>query len=78
MLMNEKNKNRGEMYMRLLTLFSIYIDITMLILGLYMLLVQGNNLIKINHLEREGRFSKIVGSIYVVIGVIGIFILIKQ
>lgn len=64
--------------MRLLRLFSIYIDITMIILGLYMLLIQGNNLIKVNHLEREGRFSKVVGSIYIAIGVVGVFILTKQ
>ena len=54
--------------------FSIYIDLLMLAIGAYMAWVQSNNLVKEEHFEREGRFSKIVGYIYIIIGIGGIII----
>lgn len=54
--------------------FSIYIDIIMLAIGLYMVFIQGNNLIRVDHMNREGRFSKIVGWIYIIVGLLGFVI----
>lgn len=56
-------------------IFSIYIDIVMLYIGLYMALVQGRNLIKVNHMNREGRFSQVVGWVYIGVAIVG-FILV--
>lgn len=53
--------------------FTIYVDILMLIIGWYMAFVQSSNLIS-DKLEREGRFSRTIGYVYLVIGVIGILI----
>lgn len=54
--------------------FSIYIDLLMLAIGAYMAFVQSNNLVAEKHFDREGRFCRIVGYIYIVIGVGGIVI----
>lgn len=55
-------------------LFSIYIIIIMLIIGAYMLFWQSKYLKTVDHLEKEALFVKIMGGIYLVVGVIGIFI----
>jgi len=54
--------------------FSLYIDFLMLAIGAYMTVVQSNNLAKEEELKREGRFSKVVGYIYIIIGIGGIII----
>lgn len=53
--------------------FTIYIDVLMLAIGMYMAFVQGPNLTD-EKLDREGRFSKTVGYVYLVLGMIGVFI----
>lgn len=55
-------------------IFSVYIDSIMLAIGLYMAFVQGNNLIQVDHMDREGRFSKIVGWVYIIVGLLGFVI----
>ena len=55
-------------------IFSVYIDTVMLAIGLYMAFIQGNNLIQVDHMNREGRFSKIIGWIYIIVGLIGFVI----
>ena len=55
-------------------IFTIYIDIVMLGIGIYMLFVQRRDLISIKELEREGLVLKVVGSFYIVLGIIGIII----
>ncbi|ADZ85515.1 CLC_0170 family protein [Cellulosilyticum sp. ST5] len=55
-------------------LFSVYIDSIMLVIGLYMAFVQSNNLIRVDHMDREGRFSKVVGWIYIIVGILGFII----
>lgn len=55
-------------------LFSVYIDSIMLAIGLYMAFVQSNNLIRVDHMDREGRFSKVMGWIYIIVGILGFII----
>ncbi len=55
-------------------IFSVYIDSIMLVIGLYMVFIQGNNLIQVDHMDREGRFSKIVGWVYIIVGLLGFVI----
>ena len=55
-------------------IFSVYIDSVMLAIGLYMAFIQGNNLIQVDHMDREGRFSKIVGWVYIIVGLLGFVI----
>lgn len=54
--------------------FSIYIDLLMLFIGIYMAFIQSDNLVKNESLEREGRFCKIVGYFYIAVGIGGIII----
>lgn len=56
-------------------IFSVYIDTVMLAIGLYMVFIQGNNLIQVDHMNREGRFSKVIGWIYIIVGLIGFVII---
>lgn len=74
MLMNYQNGNWGEKMIWLKEYFSIYIDLIMLAIGAYMAWVQSNNLEREEEFQREGRFSKIVGYIYIAIGICGIII----
>lgn len=53
------------------SLFNIYIDFLMLFIGLYMAFVQGVNLVRVNHMKREGRFVKAAGYVYIAVSVIG-------
>ena len=55
-------------------MFSIYIDVVMLCIGLYMTFVQSRNLIQIDHMNKEGQFVKIIGWIYIAISVVGFVI----
>lgn len=59
---------------RMGSIFSIYIDVIMLCIGLYMTFVQGENLIKIEHMPREAKVVKGIGWIYIVISIIGFII----
>ena len=54
--------------------FSIYIDLLMLAVGVYMAFVQSVNLTKDEEFIREGRFCKVVGYFYIVMGIGGIII----
>lgn len=54
--------------------FSIYMDLLILAIGMYMAWVQSSNLASEEGFAREARFSKIVGYIYIVIGIVGIII----
>lgn len=55
--------------------FSIYIDIVMLCIGLYMALVQGRNLVQVDHMNKEGRFTQVIGWIYIAVAIIGFILL---
>lgn len=68
-----QNNEWGDNVILLKGYFTIYIDILILAIGLYMAFVQGPNLTD-EKMEREGRFSQIIGYIYLVIGIIGVFI----
>lgn len=57
--------------MQLGGMFSIYIDSIMLGIGLYIAFVQSSNLIQVDHLDREGRFLKIIGWFYIILGITG-------
>lgn len=47
--------------------FSIYIKLVMLGIGIYMVFVRGKSLHTVNHLEKEARFTKVVGWAYIVV-----------
>ncbi len=55
-------------------IFSIYIDLLMLLSGAYMAFIQSNNLVTDESLEREGRFCKVAGYFYIALGIAGIII----
>lgn len=55
-------------------MFSIYIDVVMLCIGLYMTFVQSKNLIQIDHMNKEGQFVKIIGWFYIVMSLVGFVI----
>lgn len=55
-------------------MFSIYIDVVMLCIGLYMTFVQSKNLIQIDHMNKEGQFVKIIGWLYIVMSLVGFVI----
>lgn len=59
---------------RISNVFSIYIDIVMLCIGLYMAFVQSTNLIQVEHMAREARVVKVIGWIYIVSAIIGFII----
>ena len=60
---------------RINNIFSVYIDVVMLCIGLYMAFVQGTNLIQVEHMERESRIVKVMGWIYIVVSIIRFIIL---
>lgn len=53
--------------------FTIYVDLLILAIGAYMAFVQSPNLTEEN-MVREGQFLKIIGYIYLGIGILGILI----
>lgn len=52
-------------------LFSIYIVVVLLGLGLYMTFNQSRYLKTVDHLIPEARFTKIIGIIYIILGIVG-------
>ena len=54
--------------------FSSYFIVLILLVGLYLLCVQGPNLININHLTREGRLLRVIGGLFIAVGVCGILL----
>lgn len=68
-------EERGKKMSRINNIFSVYIDVVMLCIGLYMAFVQGTNLIQVEHMERESRVVKAIGWIYIVVSIIGFIIL---
>lgn len=55
-------------------MFSVYIIIVMLGIGLYMVFVQSSNLADIVNMKKEGNFVKFAGWFYIVLGIIGVII----
>lgn len=58
-------------------MISLYTVIVMLLIGLYMAFLQSKYLDTVDHLERESKFTKIVGYGYIVAGVIAFIIYLK-
>lgn len=56
-------------------MFSIYIVLVMLAIGIYMVFVQSNNLADVVNMEREGTFVKIAGWFYIAVSIIGLVII---
>ena len=61
--------------MKLQEMLSIYIVGVMLLIGLYMGFVQSKSLSTVTHLEREAKFTKILGYIYIVLAIAGAIIM---
>lgn len=53
--------------------FTIYVALLILAIGIYMTFIQSNDFIK-EKMMREGRFSKTIGYIYIVVGLVGLFL----
>lgn len=62
---------------KLESMISIYIVIVMLGVGVYMAFLQSKYLNTVDHLEREAKFTKVVGYIYIALS-IGAFIIYLQ
>ncbi len=62
------------MMLGLSRIFTIYIDIVMLLIGLYMMFVQRRDLINIEGFEKEGLILKVLGIFYIALGIVGIII----
>lgn len=60
---------------RISNIFSVYINIVMLCIGLYMAFVQGRNLLEVEHMEREASVVRVIGWIYIVVSIIGFIIM---
>lgn len=56
---------------KLSSYFNSYIDFLMLFIGIYMVFVQSVNLIRVDHMKKEGHFVKAAGYIYIAVSVIG-------
>ena len=56
--------------------FTIYVDLLVLAIGAYMAFVQSPNLTEEN-MVREGQFLKVIGYIYLGVGILGILIYIS-
>lgn len=55
-------------------MFSVYIVIVMLAIGLYMAFVQSSYLTHVDRMEREGAYTKGIGYFYIVLALIGFVI----
>lgn len=53
--------------------FTVYVTLLILAIGVYMAFIQSSNFIK-EKMINEGRFSKTIGYIYIVIGLVGLFL----
>ncbi len=58
-------------------IFSIYIIIFLLGIGLYMTTLQSVYLKNVDHLDKEAIFTKAMGIFYLIVAMFGIFIRIK-
>ncbi|MGL6173732.1 MAG: CLC_0170 family protein [Cellulosilyticaceae bacterium] len=56
------------------SMISIYIVIVMLGVGVYMTFLQSKYLDTVNHLERESKFTKVVGYIYIALAIVAFII----
>lgn len=61
----------GNEMNRIGNIFSIYIDIVMLCIGLYMVFVQSSNLLEVTKFERESDVVKVLGWGYIIVSIIG-------
>lgn len=57
---------------------SIYIVLVMLGIGVYMGFLQKRTFEQVEHLQREAKFSKIIGYIYIAISICGVIFLFIQ
>lgn len=57
-------------------MISLYSVAAMLGIGVYMIFVQSHSLDTVSHLEREAKFTKTIGTIYFILGIIGGIVLI--
>ncbi len=53
-------------------IFTIYIDVLLIAIGLYMIFVQRPDLINIEELNREAVILKVLGIFYIVLGIVGL------
>lgn len=66
------HREKGMGFMRSISeLFSIYIVVVLLGIGFYMTFQQSKFLKSVDHLIPESRFTKVVGIIYLIVGVVG-------
>ncbi len=54
--------------------FSIYIIIAMMGIGVYMACLESVYLKDVDHLNKEAIFTRVIGIIYIIISIVGIFI----
>lgn len=54
-------EERGMRMSQISNVFSVYINIVMLCIGLYMTFVQGRNLVDVEHMKREANAVRIMG-----------------
>ena len=58
-------------------MISLYTVIVMILIGLYMAFLQSKYLDTVDHLERESKFTKIIGYGYIVAAIIAFIIYLK-
>ena len=63
---------------KLQEVMSIYIVLIMLGIGIYMGFLQKRTFEQVEHLQREAKFSQIVGYIYIGLGICSVIFLIIQ
>ncbi len=68
-------EERGMRMSQISNVFSVYINIVMLCIGLYMTFVQGRNLVDVEHMKREANAVRIMGWIYIVVSIAGFIIM---
>lgn len=60
---------------KLQEIFSIYSVLVLLGIGIYMGFRQSKSLSEAGHLDKEAKFSKVIGYLYIAIGIVGGMIL---
>ena len=58
-------------------MLSIYIILFILAIGIYMSILQSKYLDTVNHLDREAKFTKLVGYAYIAIAVVTFVVYLK-
>ena len=53
-------------------IFTIYIDVLMIVIGVYMMFIQRRDLINIEELKKEAIILKVLGVFYIVLGIVGL------